>query len=90
MAEEKPDMNEALKRFSESLTPSLARTGQLWRAQGALGWMLRGDIEKARDTLESLPADRLPEIAVAATTLVSLAEEIAAHHPTHPEGDTTS
>ncbi|MEU1550261.1 hypothetical protein [Nocardia sp. NPDC005745] len=84
MADEKPELNEALKGFSESLAKSvesLARVGQLWRAQGAFGWMLRGDIEQARTTLESLPADRLPEIAIAATTLASLAEEIAARTP---------
>lgn len=65
---------EAVRRVGESL----ARAGQTWRVQGAMGHMLHGDLAQAREALRGLPPERLAEVATAAAALSSLADEIAA------------
>lgn len=53
-------------------SPTVAAT-----AQGAFGWMMRGDLDKARATLSRLPSERLVEVSVAAAALSALADEVA-------------
>ncbi|WP_280410557.1 hypothetical protein [Nocardia asiatica] len=61
-----------------------ARAGQTWTVQGAMGWMFRGDIDRARDALRRIPRERLVEVSAAAAALSSLADEIAAE-PGEPQ-----
>jgi hypothetical protein len=67
-------MGEAAKKFSDGMQ----HTGHIMTAQGAMGWVYRGDLEKARAVLEKLPADKLAELSMAAAALSSLADEVAA------------
>lgn len=67
-------MGEATKKFSEAMQ----HTGHILTAQGAMGWVYRGDLASARRALEKLPADKLAEVSAAAAALSSLADEVAA------------
>lgn len=67
-------MGDAAKKFSEGMQ----HTGHILTAQGAMGWAYRGDLEKARQVLQKLPADKLAEVSAAAAALSSLADEVAA------------
>jgi hypothetical protein len=67
-------MADATKKFSEGMQ----HTGHILTSQSAMGWVYRGDLEKARAVLEKLPADKLAELSTAAAALSSLADEVAA------------
>lgn len=67
-------LGDAAKKFSEGTQ----HTGHILTAQGAMGWVYRGDLEKARQVLQKLPADKLAEVSAAAAALSSLADEVAA------------
>ncbi|GAA1281246.1 hypothetical protein [Saccharothrix xinjiangensis] len=68
MTEEKP---------RPSLDEALAKVRLVAGAQGSMGWMVRGDLAKARETLEKLSAEQLREVSAAAAALSSLADEVA-------------
>ncbi|WP_280505816.1 hypothetical protein [Nocardia farcinica] len=67
-------LSDALNNFQSAMT----RLGQTATAQGAFGWMVRGDLEKAREALRKLPPDKLLEVSAAASALSALADEVAA------------
>ncbi|MCM6775001.1 hypothetical protein NDR87_26510 [Nocardia sp. CDC159] len=67
-------LDAALQRLRESAT---AAAGTM-TAQGAFGWMMRGDLAKARATLVKLSPDKLTEVSAAAAALSALADEVAA------------
>lgn len=67
-------LDAALAQFSKNM----ARVGHAFAGQGAMGWMLRGDMAKAREALQRVPSERLPEISIAAAALSALADELAA------------
>jgi hypothetical protein len=66
-------LGNALRGFGEAGRAA----GATLTAQGAFGWMMRGDIAKARATLAKLPADKLREASDAAAALSPLAEDVA-------------
>jgi hypothetical protein len=66
-------LGKALRGFSEAGRAA----GATLTAQGAFGWMMRGDIAKARATLAKLPADKLREASDAAAALSPLADDVA-------------
>lgn len=74
---------DALKKALELLT----HVGHIAVAQGAMGWMYRGDLDKARETLQELDAEVLTEVALAASVLGTLAEELAAEKTAGGEHD---
>lgn len=68
------------ERFEEALAKlraAGAEVGVLATAQGAFGWMMRGDLDKARAALVKLPPERLVEVSVAAAALSALADEVS-------------
>ncbi|MBF6213742.1 hypothetical protein IU487_22250 [Nocardia puris] len=67
-------LDAALAKFKEAA----AQVSVTATAQGAFGWMMRGDLMQARATLAKLPRERLLDVGVAAAALSSLAEEVAA------------
>ncbi len=67
-------LDAALAKFKQAA----AEAGVTATAQGAFGWMVRGDSAKARETLGGLPVARLAEVSAAAAALSSLAAELAA------------
>lgn len=69
-----PDLSEALANFKTSM----AKLGQVATAQGAFGWMVRGDLVNARETLRRLSPDMLLDVSAAASALSALAAEVAA------------
>jgi hypothetical protein len=66
-------LGNALRGFSEAGRAA----GATLTAQDAFGWMMRGDIAKARATLAKLPADKLREASDAAAALSPLADDVA-------------
>jgi len=68
----------AMGEAAEKIREGMEHTGHILTAQGAMGWVYRGDLEKARTMLEKLPADKLAEVSAAAAALSSLADEVAA------------
>lgn len=74
---EPPDWIKQLQDAFEAAKPAIEHLAHMAKAQTAMGWIYRGDIEQARRALTDLPADKLAEISVAATALSSLADELA-------------
>lgn len=71
---------EWLKQLTEAITgfgKELEKVGPILIAQGAFGWMMRGDIEAARADLAKLPVEQLQAVSLAASALTSLADEVA-------------
>ena len=64
-------MAEAGRKLSESL----ARAGHILAAQGAMGWMYRGNVDQARAALKGMSPEQLHELSAAAAALASLADE---------------
>lgn len=87
---EQPDWAENLKkavgRFAEDLGKAVEDAAPIFAAQGAMGWMMKGDMEQARSALAKLPADKLREVSAAAFALSSLADEIAAEPKESDDG----
>ncbi len=74
--DEQPNFD-GLKKVLGEFGKAMEQAGHVFAAQGAFGWMFRGDLEQARKTLEGLPADKLQEVSMAAAALASLADEVA-------------
>lgn len=60
---------DALSKGLESATHTLI-------AQEAMGWIVRGDLHRARRALKRLPVEQLAAVSVAAAALTSLADEL--------------
>lgn len=75
--DEQPDWAKGLHSAAAEFAKAMEQTGYILTAQGALGWMMRSDMEKARETLAGLPAEQLQAVSVAAAALASLADEVA-------------
>lgn len=63
-----PDWGDLGRRFRS--------LGSVLSAQAALGWMMQGELEKARSSLDAIPADDLRKLSVSALSLSSLADEV--------------
>lgn len=74
-AEQEPEWAQQLRAGVAGFTEALAHVGHIARAQGAMGWLYRGDIEAAGKTLDGLPADVLHQVSAAAQALSTLADE---------------
>ncbi|ANZ35217.1 hypothetical protein BBK82_03165 [Lentzea guizhouensis] len=72
------DFAAALGEAAKKLQQGLENTGHILTAQGAMGWVYRGDLPKARQALGKLPVDKLAELSAVAAALSSLADEVAA------------
>lgn len=75
---DQPDWVKGIQNAAAELAKAMEQTGYILTAQGAMGWLYRGDLEKARETLANLPAEQLQAVSVTASALASLADEIAA------------
>lgn len=80
VADQQPDYGE----FGQRLAAQLAHVRHVLVAQAAMGWMVRGDLTRARRELAKLPAEALREVAVASAALSTLADELT----TSPTEDT--
>lgn len=69
------EFTEACERAGDELGKAVHQAGHILSAQGALGWMMRGDLENARLVIRELPPDTLRELSAAATALAALADE---------------
>lgn len=76
MSEQTP--GERYEAALAKLKAAAAELGVTATAQGAFGWMMRGDLEEARTVLGRLPRERLVEVSIAAAALSTLADEVAA------------
>lgn len=74
---EPPEWIKQLQNACEAAKPALENLAHMAKAQGAMAWMYRGDIDAARQALAGLPPEKLTEISVAAAALSSLADELA-------------
>jgi hypothetical protein len=70
---------------TEKLSAAMTQLGKSLRdatatlsVMSSMGAAWSGDHERARETLRRLPADRLPDVVLAAIALSALAEEVAA------------
>jgi len=69
-------LRENLEKIGQNVSRSLEDASRIAAAQGAMGWMMRGDLEKARAVLSALSGDRLSEISATAAALAALADEM--------------
>lgn len=74
-AHEQPeDLSETFARLGRELGSALADLGFVAAGQGAMGWILQGEIGKAHDALAGLTAEQRSQVADAARKLAVLAE----------------
>lgn len=74
---EQPEWLKALSDAVGEFGKAMEKTGHILTAQGAMGWMVQGELEKAREALAGLPVEQLQAVSVAAAALASLADEVA-------------
>ncbi|MEV5391907.1 hypothetical protein [Nocardia farcinica] len=74
---DEPTPGEKLDAALARLKATAAAASTTLTAQGAFGWMMRGDLEQARAALTKLPTDKLVEVSAAAAALSALADEVA-------------
>ena len=74
---DKPDVAAAWKNVQNFLA-AVRDSGHILVAQGAFGWLVRGDLDRARRELGKLPVEKLTAVSLAAAALSSLADEVAA------------
>lgn len=67
------EFQDALKKLADTML----NLGHIMSAQGAFGWMYRGDLDHARAVLAKLPPEVLQQVSVAASALSTLADEVA-------------
>jgi hypothetical protein len=67
----------ALVEAAAQFGAQMEHIGHVLHAQGAMGWMYRGDLERARTALGNLPVDALRQVSVASAALSHLADEVA-------------
>jgi hypothetical protein len=84
-ADEQPDWAQGLKDALAEFGKAIETSGHIMAAQGAMGWMMRGEWAKARVALSDLPDERLREVSVTAAALSSLADEMAAGRATYTD-----
>lgn len=76
-SDEQPEWLRNLSNALGQLPKALEKMGHIAAAQGAMGWMVQGEMEKAREALAGLPVEQLQAVSVAAAALASLADEVA-------------
>ncbi|WP_280332050.1 hypothetical protein [Nocardia wallacei] len=70
---------EVFRKAMEQVGDAVQRLTLVACAQGAMGWLMRSDLEQARATLLRLQTtEQLREVSAAAAALSSLADEVAA------------
>jgi hypothetical protein len=76
-----PDWADQLRAGFAGFAEALAHVGHIARAQGAMGWLYRGDLDQAARALDGLPPDVLRQVSTAAQALSTLADERLAAEP---------
>jgi hypothetical protein len=72
-----PTLTDVVRAF----THGMAHVAVVARAQGAMAWTMRGDLEQARTALVAMPPEALAEVSAAAAALSSLADEVMSATP---------
>jgi len=72
------DPIEGFKNTVDKVGKAFQQAGHVLTAQAAMGWVMRGDLDAARNTLRGLPPEMLHEVSAAAAALTSLADEVLA------------
>lgn len=75
MEEPASDLGEMLAQAGRELGKALGNLGFVASAQGAMGWMVQGEPEKAREALDGLDEDQRAKVAEAARQLAEMAQE---------------
>jgi hypothetical protein len=70
-------LSERAGELAAGFAHALEQVGHIMAAQGAMGWMFRGDLDAARKSLMGLPVEQLQTVSVTASALASVADEIA-------------
>ncbi|MGW4958013.1 hypothetical protein ACWEPL_12375 [Nonomuraea sp. NPDC004186] len=70
-----PEWQENFERSMRQLGETLGQVGRTFAAQGAMGWMYRGEVSQARAGLAAMSPEQLREVSAAAAALASLADE---------------
>lgn len=70
------DPIEEFKNTVDKVGKALQQAGHVLAAQAAMGWVMRGDLDAARNALRGLPPETLHEVSAAAAALTSFADEV--------------
>jgi len=65
----------ALEQAGQELGNALTRVGHIFTAQGAMGSVITGDFDKARQLIAGLPPEQVDILGMAARALAELADE---------------
>ena len=68
-------LEEAWADIGRQIGTALTNLGLITAGQGAMGWMLQDEPEKARGALRGVTADQRARIAAAARDLAAMAEK---------------
>lgn len=75
MSGDLPGWARQLQQAAAGFNESLARAGHIMTAQAAMGWMVQGEFDKAREQIAKLPPEQRDILAMAARALADLTEE---------------
>jgi hypothetical protein len=70
-----PEWQENFERSMRQHGEAVGKAGRILTAQGAFGWMYRGDVDQARAALKAMSPEQLQEVSAAAAALAGLADE---------------
>lgn len=76
-----PDPSAAVRAAAARLNQVMTDLAVRMRVWSAMAAMYDGDLDRARSTLNGLPADTLRGVSVAGAALTSLADELLAEAP---------
>lgn len=68
----------ALEQAGQELGNAFTRMAHIFTAQGAMGYAVQGEFDKAREQIASLPPEQVDILGMAARALAELADEEAA------------
>jgi hypothetical protein len=75
MQDQPQDFGETFAQLGRELGNALADLGFVASGQGAMGWMLQGEPDKARRALTGLTDEQRAKVAEAARRLAEMADE---------------
>ncbi|MGI5292762.1 hypothetical protein ACQEVF_56955 [Nonomuraea polychroma] len=80
MTEQRPEwlanLHKAIGEAGQQLQQALGQAARTAKAQEAMGWAFRGEVERTTTTLADLSDDHLREIAAAAEMLSTAADSV--------------
>lgn len=74
-AEWQRQFEQSMAEAGRQIGTAFSQAGNIFAAQGAMGWAFRGDVEKTRAALANMTPDQVREVSAAASMLAALADE---------------